>query len=182
MSVRKAINLAQFSHGGWYGKSIACDHSALRLRIGESAHSRPRFGYLRVHVMLKREEWAVNKKRIYRWYRMERLQIRMRTRRRKHMCLHRGPVPIAQRTHARWSMDFVHDQMFDGKPFRVLTVIDQFSRQSPILEPRFTFGGQDVADAWIGRSSRPERRSRSRLITPRSSPPRRSRNGRIDAV
>jgi putative transposase len=147
VSVRKAINLAQFSHGGWYGKSIARDQSALRLRIREIAHSRPRFGYLRIHVMLRREGWSVNKKRIYRWYRLEGLQIRMRTRRRKHMCLHRGPVPTAQRTHERWSMDFVHDQMFDGKPFRVLTVIDQFSRQSPLLEPRCSFGGQDVAEA-----------------------------------
>ena len=147
MSVRKAIELGQFSHGGWYGKRTAQDQSALRLRIREIAHSRPRFGYLRIHVMLRREGWAVNKKRVYRWYRLEGLQIRMRTRRRKHMCLHRGPVPQAQRTHERWSMDFVHDQMFDGKPFRVLTVIDQFSRQSPILEPRFAFGGQDVAAA-----------------------------------
>lgn len=147
MSVRKAIELGQFSHGGWYGKRTARDQSALRLRIREIAHSRPRFGYLRIHVMLRREGWAVNKKRVYRWYRLEGLQIRLRTRRRKHMCLHRGPVPQAQRTHERWSMDFVHDQMFDGKPFRVLTVIDQFSRQSPILEPRFAFGGQDVAAA-----------------------------------
>src|SRR5262252_7509445 len=63
----------------------------------------------------------------------------MRVRRRKHMCLHRGPVPQAQRTHERWSMDFVHDQLFDGRPFRVLTVIDQFSRQTPLLKPRFPF-------------------------------------------
>jgi putative transposase len=87
--VRRAIQLAQFSHGGWYGKSIARDQSALRLRIREIAHSRPRFGYLRIHVMLRREGWPVNKKRVYRWYRLEGLQIRMRVRRRKHMCVHR---------------------------------------------------------------------------------------------
>ena len=110
MSVRKAIRLAQFSHGGWYCKSQARDQSALRLRIREIAHARPRFGYLRIHVMLRREGWPVNKKRVYRWYRLEGLQIRMRVRRRKHMCLHRGPVPQAQRTHERWSADFVHDQ------------------------------------------------------------------------
>jgi len=44
-------------------------------------------------------------------------------------------------------MDFVHDQLFDGRPFRMLTVIDQFSRQSPLIEPRILFGGQDVAAA-----------------------------------
>jgi putative transposase len=71
----------------------------------------------------------------------------MRVRRRKHMCLHRGPVPQAQRTHQRWRIDFVHDQLFEGRPFRVLTVIDQFSRQSPLLEPGLTFSGVDVSDA-----------------------------------
>jgi len=69
-----------------------------------------------------------------------------RVHRRKHMCLHRGPVPQAQRTHERWSMDFVHDQLFDGQPFRVLTVVDQFSRLSPVLEPRHSFSGGDVAE------------------------------------
>jgi putative transposase len=115
------------------------------LRIREIAHARSRFGYLRIHVMLRREGWLVNKKRIHRWYRIEGLQPRMPVRRRKHMCLHRGPVPQAQRTHERWSMDFVHDQLFDGRPFRVLTVVDQFSRLSPVLEPRHSFGGSDVA-------------------------------------
>ncbi len=147
MSVRKAIELGQFSHGGWYAKSQAHDQSALRLRIREIAHARPRFGYQRIHVMLRREGWTVSRKRVYRWYRHEGLQIRMRVRRRKHMCLHRGAVPQARRTHERWSMDFVHDQLFDGKAFRVLTVIDQFSRQTPLLEPRFSFGGRDVVAA-----------------------------------
>lgn len=132
MSVRKAIELGQFSHGGWYAKSQARDQSALRLRIREIAHARPRFGYQRIHVMLRREGWTVNRKRV---------------RRRKHMCLHRGPVPQALRTHERWSMDLVHDQLFEGKAFRVLTIVDQFSRQTPLLEPRFSFGGHDVVAA-----------------------------------
>jgi transposase InsO family protein len=79
--------------------------------------------------------------------RLEGLQLRMRIRRRKHMCLHRGVPPQAQRTHERWSMDFVHDQLFDGRPFRMLTLIDQFGRQSPLIEPRFGFSGRDVTDA-----------------------------------
>ena len=147
MNVRRSCHLALFSPAAWYARSRARDQSALRLRIREFAHSRPRFGYPRIHVMLRREGWAVNKKRVHRWYRLEGLQLRMRVRRRKHMCLHRGVVPVPQRTHERWSMDFVHDQLFDGRPFRMLTVIDQFSRQSPLIEPRFSFGGQDVAAA-----------------------------------
>jgi len=116
---------------------VAKDQSALRLRIRDIAHQRPRFGYQRIHVMLRR---------VRRLYRLEGLQLRRRIRRRKHMCLHRGVAPKAQRTHERWSMDFVHDQMLDGRPFRMLTVIDQFSRQSPIVEPRFSFRGSDVAE------------------------------------
>jgi putative transposase len=147
VSVRKAVELGQFSHGGWYAKGQARDQSALRLRIREFAHARPRFGYQRIHVMLRREGWTVNRKRVCRWYRHEGLQVRMRVRRRNHMCLHRGPVPQAQRTHERWSMEFVHDQLFDGRPFRILTIVDQFSRQSPLLEARYSFGGCNVAAA-----------------------------------
>lgn len=82
----------------------------------------------------------------------------MRIRRRKHMCLHRGVVPQAQRAQERWNMDFVHDQLFDGRPFRMLTVIDQFSRQSPLIEPRSGSGGRDVVaalDRIIGHTGTP---------------------------
>ena len=122
----------------------------------------------------------MNKKRVRRLYRLEGLQLRMRIRRRKHMCLHRGVPPQAQRTHERWSMDFVHDQLFDGRPFRMLTLIDQFSRQSPLIEPRFGFSGRDVATRWIDSLSTPERLHRSRSITAPSSHRRHSKNGRID--
>jgi hypothetical protein len=76
----------------------------------------------------------VNRKRVRRLYRLEGLQVRMRVRRRKHMALHRGPAPVPAGPAERWSMDFVHDALADGRPFRVLTVVDQWSRQSPILE------------------------------------------------
>ena len=109
--------------------------------------ARPRFGYVRIHVLLRREGWRVNKKRVYRLYALEGLQVRTRIRRRKHMALHRGPAPAPTGLHQRWSMDFVHDQLFDGRPFRVLTVVDQWSRQSPLLEAGFTFGGRDVVQA-----------------------------------
>jgi putative transposase len=145
VTIRRSCRLAQFSRAAWYQASTAKDQSALRLRIREIAHARPRFGYLRIHVMLRREGWPVNKKRVHRLYRLEGLQVRMRIRRRKHMCLHRGPVPTATAPHQRLSMDFVHDQLFVGRPFRVLTVVDQFSRESPLLEAAFSFSGHDVA-------------------------------------
>jgi len=118
----------------------------LRRRIREIALSRPRFGYQRIHVMLRREGWMVNRKRVHRLYCLEGLQLRMRVRRRKHQCLHRGPAPKASRRHERLSMDFVHDQLFDGRRFRMLTVIDQWSRESVIVEPQYAYSGQGVAD------------------------------------
>jgi len=89
----------------------------------------------------------VNRKRIDRLYRLDGLQVRMGVRRRKRMSLHRGPVPQAAARNERWSMDFVHDQLFDGRRFRVLTVIDQWSRESVLLEPGFALTAQSVAAA-----------------------------------
>jgi len=137
--------LAHFSRAGWYKRSTATDQSALRLRITELAHARPRFGYNRIWVLLRREGWPVNKKRVRRLYRLEGLQVRMRVRRRKHMALHRGPAPVPGGPQERWSMDFIHDQLADGRQFRVLTVVDQWSRQSPVLEPALGIRGRDVA-------------------------------------
>lgn len=130
----------------------------MRARIREIAAVRPRFGFRRIHVLLRREGWPVNHKRVHRLYRLEGLQLRMRVRRRKHMALHRGPVPQAVRRLERWSMDFVHDQLFDGRRIRILTVVDQWSRESPLLEPRFGFSGQAVADLleqWVAEHGTP---------------------------
>jgi putative transposase len=79
------------------------------MRIRELALARPRFGYNRIHTLLRREGWVINKKRVRRLYRLEGLQVRMRVRRRKHMALHRGVVPVPTGQGQRWSMDFVHD-------------------------------------------------------------------------
>jgi putative transposase len=147
IDVRRACRLAGFSRSGWYKKSTARDQSALRMRIRELAMARPRFGYNRIHTLLRREGWRVNKKRVRRLYRLEGLQLRMRVRRRKHMALHRGEVPVPTGQRQRWSMDFVHDQLIDGRPFRVLTVVDQWSRESPILEVDFSLTGRSVVAA-----------------------------------
>ena len=146
-SVQKACRLADFSRAGWYKKSQAKDQTALRLRIRDIALARPRFGYNRIHTLLRREGWRVNKKRVRRRYRLEGLPVRLRVRRRKYLAVHRGPVPVATGVHQRWSMDVVHDQLMAGRAFRVLTVVDQWSRQSPILEVGFSLTGQHVVAA-----------------------------------
>jgi len=147
VSCVRACRLAQFSRAAWYRQSCAKDQTALRLRIREIAHARPRFGFLRIWVLLRREGWIVNHKRVRRLYRLEGLQVRMRVRRRKHMALHRGPAPVADGPTERWSMDFVHDALADGRPFRILTVVDQWSRQSPLLEVASSISGQTVGAA-----------------------------------
>jgi len=111
----RACWLAQFSRAAWYRQSQARDQSALRLRIREIAHARPRRGYLRIWVMLRREGWPISRKRVRRRYRLDGLQVRMRVRRRKHMAWPRGPAPIPAGPTERWSMEFVHDAFADGK-------------------------------------------------------------------
>ena len=143
----RACRLAPFSRAAWYRKSRAQDQTALRLRIREFAHARPRFGFLRIWVLLRRDGWPVNKKRVRRLYRLEGLQLRMRVRRRKHQALHRGPAPAPTGPRERWSMDFVHDALADGRPFRILTVVDQWSRYSPLLEVAARQSGQSVGEA-----------------------------------
>jgi putative transposase len=145
--VRRACHLAGFSRAAWYRPSRAADQTALRRRLRELAQARPRFGYQRLHILLRREGWLVNKKRVRRLYRLEGLQLRHRCRRRKHMALHRGQPPVPTAQGQRWSMDFVHDQLFDGRPFRILTVVDHWSRESVVLECGFSLSGRDVAQA-----------------------------------
>ena len=93
VSTRRACALAGFTRSAWYRRSTAMDQSALRRRIREIARERQRFGYLRIHVLLRREGWRVNHKRVHRLYRLEGLQLRTRIRRRKHRALHRGRAP-----------------------------------------------------------------------------------------
>ena len=147
VSCVRACHLAQFSRASWYRRSTRDDQAALRSRIRELAHARPRFGFTRIWVLLRREGWPVNKKRVRQLYRLDGLQLRMRVRRRRHIALPRGPAPTPAAPTERWSMDFVHDALADGRPFRVLTVVDQWSRQSPILEAASSMSGRTVGEA-----------------------------------
>jgi putative transposase len=84
---------------------------------------------------------------VRRLYRLDGLQLRMRVRRRKHIALHRGPAPVPVGPTERWSMDFVHDTLADGRPFRILTVVDHWSRSSPVLEAGFRMSGATVSQS-----------------------------------
>ena len=115
-------------------------------RIKEIAATRVRYGYRRIHVLLRREGWRVNAKRVYRLYREMGLQIRHKTPKRRVKAKLREDRRPATRSNETWAMDFVHDQLATGAKLRVLTIVDTFSRFSPAIEPRFNFHGADVVE------------------------------------
>jgi len=104
------------------------NQAELRMRLRELAGTRVRYGYRRLTVLLRREGRAVNAKRVYRLYREEGLQVR-RTKRTKRAAHVRVPLAGATRPNQRWSMDFVSDRLADGRWFRILTVVDQYTRE-----------------------------------------------------
>ncbi len=119
---------------------------ALRMRLKELAATRVRFGYRRLTVLLRREGWWVNAKRIYRLYREEGLVIR--TRKRKKLARRaRVPVSPAQARNECWSMDFMVDRLADGRRFRILTVIDQYTRECPVLVADTSLTAKEVVAA-----------------------------------
>src|SRR5512133_1212015 len=95
----------------------------LRERLRALAHERRRFGYRRLHVLLRREGFVVNHKRLYRIYREERLMVRKRGGRKRALGT-RAPIPVPLRPNDRWSLDFVSDQLACGRRFRILAVFD----------------------------------------------------------
>lgn len=105
-----------------------------------------RYGYRRLTVLLRREGWQVNAKRIYRLYREEELVVRTKQRR-KMARRQRVATPMAVRANQCWSMDFVSDKLTDGRSFRILTVVDQFTRECVGLEADRSMTGMKVAQA-----------------------------------
>jgi putative transposase len=117
----------------------------LRMRIRELAGSRVRYGYRRLTVLLRREGWKVNAKRVYRLYREEALQVR--TKKRMKRAAHaRVPQPEAAGPNQRWSMDFVSDRLADNRWFRILTVVDQYTRECLCIYADSSQTGEKVVE------------------------------------
>lgn len=117
----------------------------LRRRLRELAGTHVRYGYRRLTVLLRREGWHVNAKRVYRLYREEGLIVRTKQRR-KMARRQRIETPMAARPNQCWSMDFVSDKFADGRSFRILTVLDQSTRECVALEADRSMTGKKVAD------------------------------------
>ena len=104
------------------------------MRIKELAAARVTWGYRRLHVLLDREGWGVNAKKVYRIYREEGLSMRAKRPRRHKAAQVRQLRPAATERDERWSMDFMADQLGDGRRIRVLTIVDHFTRESMAME------------------------------------------------
>lgn len=100
----------------------------IRQRLRELAQQRRRFGYRRLHVLLRREGIAINRKKTQRLYREEGLTVRRRRGRRRAVGT-RAPAPVLALPNQRWSLDFVHDQFATGRRFRVLNIVDDVTRE-----------------------------------------------------
>lgn len=146
VSARRACGATGFARSSHCYRSVADEQVVLRIRLKELAAARVRYGYRRLHVLLRREGWQVNHKRIYRLYTQECLSIRTkRPRRHKSSKPRVGRVEV-QGINESWSMDFMSDQLFDGRRIRLLTIVDCHSRESLAIEAGFTFKGQHVAE------------------------------------
>lgn len=143
LDYRRACRIVGISRSTFYYRSQAKDQSALRIRIRDIAAARVRYGYRRIYVVLQREGWKVNHKRVYRLYRQEGLGLGRKVKK-KRAALPRVPCPEATMPNDRWSMDFVSDRLADGRPFRVLALVDNVSRVSPALEADFSMTGEKV--------------------------------------
>lgn len=129
VSERRACRATGFHRGSLRYTSRKPEQVALRQRLRELALARPRWGYRRLWILLRREGWAINHKRVYRLYIDEGLQVRIRPRN-KLIPRPRCVAPVASRVNERWSMDFMSARLACGRPFRLLNAIDVFSREA----------------------------------------------------
>jgi len=150
VSIRRACEALEFDRSTYHYKSRRSGQAALEQRIKEICHVRVRYGYRRIHIVLRREGWHHGQNKTRRVYRELGLQLRNKTPKRRVKAKLREDRRPATRSNETWAMDFVHDQLATGRKLRVLTVIDIFSRFSPALAPRFTFRGTDVVEILEG--------------------------------
>lgn len=143
LSQRRACSLAQIPTCSLRYQSRREDALALRERLKELAQERPRFGYRRLHVMLLREGWRVNHKRVLRLYREEGLKLRPKKRKRVTSTQRVKPEPTTA-VNEIWTMDFVHDTLSCGRRFRALNIVDTHSRECLAVEVDTSLTGERV--------------------------------------
>ncbi len=146
VSERRVSRLLPLARATLRYRSHRDQQEGLRIRLRELAANRVRFGYRRLMVLLRRDGWQVNAKRIYRLYTEEGLAVRTKQRTK---AAGRARVPQAAATapNQRWSMDFMSDRVADGRGFRILTVVDQFTQECLCVLANQSLTGEKVAHA-----------------------------------
>ena len=136
VSIRRACLALPVERSTYHYRSRRTGQAVLMKRIKEIAETRVRYGYRRIHVLLRREGWEVNAKRVCRLYREMGLQLRNKSPKRRVKAKLREDRAAATAPNQVWAMDFVHDQLFDGTKIRVLTIVDTFTRLAPAIDVR----------------------------------------------
>ena len=158
LSERRACRLADLDRSTFQYRKREVVDAVLRKRLRELANERRRFGYRRLGILLAREGFEVNHKKLFRIYREEGLAVRRR-RSRKRALGTRRPILVPDRANRRWSLDFVSDALSDGRRFRVLCVVDDCTREAlATIVDRSLSGARMVRelDTVIGQRGKPE--------------------------
>ena len=146
ISQRRACRLVGLSRSVLsYRSEKQRSDARLKGRLRELAAERKRFGYRRLHVLLSREGYVVNHKKVYRLYQEADLAVRRRKHRRG-LAVARQPLALPQRANQVWLLDFVMDALANGRRLKILTVVDDFTKESVLIEPAHSLTGGDVAE------------------------------------
>jgi putative transposase len=143
VSERRACRVIDADRSSIRYRSRREDDGELREKLRDLAHQRRRFGYRRLHILLRREGVTINRKKTQRLYREEGLTVRRRKGRKRAVGT-RTPPPVLALPNQRWSLDFVHDQMATGRRFRVLNVVDDVTRECLAAVPDTSISGKRV--------------------------------------
>jgi putative transposase len=146
VSVKRACRTLPTPRSSLYYKAHKRDEMLLAMRMREIAYARVRYGFRRIEIMLRREGFADNHKRMHRIYREQGLALRIKRPLRNRSAKHRIERFEPVRVHQVWSMDFVADQLFNGRKFRVLTIVDNFGKKCPGLFAGQSIKGSDVVN------------------------------------
>jgi len=143
-SRRRACRIVNLHRSNAYYRLRKDPKLALRARMRELAQIRIRYGYRRLHILLRREGWDLGRDQAYRLYNAEALQLRSKRQRRRKMVVARRERYVPKRANQAWSMDFVADQLVDGTRIRILTIVDVFTREALAAEVGHRLRGEDV--------------------------------------
>ena len=139
LSQRRACGLMGLCRATCRYQKRRSEDQRLRVRLRELAEARRRFGYRRLQVLLERERWQVNHKRVYRLYVEEKLSLRRKRGRKRSQA--RQPLPAAVAANQVWSVDFMSDTLSSGRRFRTLNIVDDYTRECLAIEVDTSLGG-----------------------------------------